>query len=621
MSAATEPDEHPTVTGVAAGDLTESDEHPPVTGPASRPMPDPDVAVLVEEAWLARLRSLADAEELLGRAQQLAVARSDALGQGRVLTALAGVEIAAGNPGTARRLLDRSLSLARQQGDLAGEARALERRAIVEAYEGNAVEAMQRFGEALRVARAAGDEEIEVDILSNLGVAASKVGDWNSAIDHLTRALGLMASIGSSNGEANVRRVLGHAYASVGEQDRARESTERAMQLADDAGSEWERAAVLASLAQLELAAGQVEAAHQTALEAERAAEAVGHRHHVALARHLRARALDRSGHFHLAAPLHRAALLGYRTARNALGQCQALLAQAEHHLATDDSAAAYRDLSAALALAERGGFRAELRDACLALSNIEETRGEHRCALELYRRYHEAALGQQRQEADMRAVAARVSLEVTEVEREAERQRELNERLAATVVELQAANEALLAADRERAGLVDKLQRLATEDPLTGLANRRSLTDRLESELSRAVIRREPLSVALVDVDHFKHVNDRWSHALGDEVLRVLGRILPRSFAPGDFVARYGGDEFGVVMVGVDFEAARARCEAVRDAVEVHPWGGIARGLSLTVSIGVTDDPCLGDHEAMLAMADDRLYRAKQAGRNRVRG
>ena len=582
--------------------------------------PDPDVVVLLDEAWQLRLRSLPDATARILRAAALASSRGDVVGAGRAKTALAGVETAVGHQDEACRLLAEALEVARSHGDLAGEARALERLAIVEAYRGMGAEGVALFGEALLVARAAGAADIEIDVLSNLGVAATKVGDWNTAIDYLTRALTQMAHVGSSDGEANVRRVLGQAYASIGELERARDSNRQAMVLADEAGSDWERAAVLASLAHLELLAGEPGIAYRVAVEAEQAAGSVGHRHHVALAKHLQARALDDAGRTDEAGPLHRAALDEYRRAGNALGECQALLAFADHCMALHQDLAV-EHMEAALALAERGGFRAELRDVWLRLSELADERGDHAGALARFRRFHELALDLQRHEADMRAVAARVSLEVAEVEREAERQRELNDRLATTVIELRAANEALVAADRERAALVERLQRLATEDPLTGLANRRSLTDRLESDLSRAVLRRDRLSVALIDVDHFKHVNDRWSHALGDEVLRVLGQLLPRSFESEDFVARYGGDEFGVVMAGLDLDTALVRCEAVRDAVEVHPWGEIARGLSLTVSIGVTDDPCLGDHESMLAVADDRLYRAKQAGRNQVRG
>jgi diguanylate cyclase (GGDEF)-like protein len=153
-----------------------------------------------------------------------------------------------------------------------------------------------------------------------------------------------------------------------------------------------------------------------------------------------------------------------------------------------------------------------------------------------------------------------------------------------------------------------DGLLRISLEDPLTGLANRRRLDDELIAGTGGHAI-------ALIDVDHFKHVNDQHSHQTGDEVLRRLAALLRAGCRNGDIAARYGGEEFAVLLRDTgDAEAVEA-AERIRRTVEEFPWSTVAAGVRVTVSIGVASGPDL------LAVADQRLYRAKDAGRNRVVG
>ena len=186
---------------------------------------------------------------------------------------------------------------------------------------------------------------------------------------------------------------------------------------------------------------------------------------------------------------------------------------------------------------------------------------------------------------------------------------------------ELDALNISLTEANLQKTILLDQLERQTYEDALTGLANRRRLDHRLADEFALALRHGRPLAVVMTDLDHFKLVNDRFSHAVGDAALRATAKILMSQVRHTDLVARFGGEEFVIVLVQTDHEAALHVCEKLRVAIANHVWTAIHPGLALTLSIGVCADTSLPTHERMLAMADRNLYSAKAAGRNRVVG
>jgi diguanylate cyclase (GGDEF)-like protein len=160
-------------------------------------------------------------------------------------------------------------------------------------------------------------------------------------------------------------------------------------------------------------------------------------------------------------------------------------------------------------------------------------------------------------------------------------------------------------------------LSRQANEDVLTELSNRRYFDEQfpklMETEHAHSMF------VALVDLDHFKRVNDDFSHAIGDQVLRQVSAILRAHSRTDDLVARYGGEEFILVLLHVNAEQARAACERLRTAVEERNWAALAPGLSVTMSIGLAKVDPARSAQANIDAADKLLYRAKDEGRNRV--
>ena len=182
-----------------------------------------------------------------------------------------------------------------------------------------------------------------------------------------------------------------------------------------------------------------------------------------------------------------------------------------------------------------------------------------------------------------------------------------------------------LLTASALSLALVSRSQRLlqlATSDPLTGLFNRGYVEDRLAIELSRAHRYGNVLTLAVIDADRFKALNDTHGHAAGVFVLKKIGALLRDSFRQSDTTARYGGEEFVVLLPETDIEAARRKVESLRELVAATPiqLGLLAQSVQITISAGLASFPNDGDDAAeLLAAADERMFRAKRQGRNLV--
>jgi two-component system cell cycle response regulator len=168
----------------------------------------------------------------------------------------------------------------------------------------------------------------------------------------------------------------------------------------------------------------------------------------------------------------------------------------------------------------------------------------------------------------------------------------------------------------------LDQSLELAVTDPLTGLHNRRYMTGQLKALVARAAQGGDPVSVLLVDIDHFKSVNDGYGHDVGDEVLKEFAVRLATNVRAVDLPCRFGGEEFAVVMPGASIEAAGRVAERIRRHVGGAPFRVSAgtEQLAVTISIGVAESLGAGDTpDALLKRADACLYEAKASGRNRV--
>ena len=165
-----------------------------------------------------------------------------------------------------------------------------------------------------------------------------------------------------------------------------------------------------------------------------------------------------------------------------------------------------------------------------------------------------------------------------------------------------------------------EKLRELASTDDLTKLLNRRQFLASLDDEFTRALRFGLPLSVAIIDVDHFKQVNDRHGHPVGDFVLRALAQRCRRIIRRDDILGRLGGEEFAAAFIETDMREALSTAERLREEVAAEPFDLGHAKLSVTVSIGVaTRQAHETDTNELLWFADRALYAAKAAGRNRV--
>ncbi|HYC46862.1 MAG TPA: GGDEF domain-containing protein [Burkholderiales bacterium] len=163
------------------------------------------------------------------------------------------------------------------------------------------------------------------------------------------------------------------------------------------------------------------------------------------------------------------------------------------------------------------------------------------------------------------------------------------------------------------------RLRTLAVRDELTAVYNRRHMADMLAGETARVARRGGAFCVLMLDLDRFKSINDTYGHATGDEVLRRFATLVKQQIRPADYLGRYGGEEFLLILPDTALAPGVIVAERIREATRAAKWGSTHPGLAVTVSIGVQECNRNTAGDAIVAGADAALYRAKQAGRDRV--
>lgn len=297
-------------------------------------------------------------------------------------------------------------------------------------------------------------------------------------------------------------------------------------------------------------------------------------------------------------------------------------------HLGAADDAA--RTLDESLAQARQGGFEAQVWRIGCSIGELQLLRGQPRQAWDTLNEVMRASGAAEQRITHMRLHHAlwRAARELGRTEEalqhlqtylRMERQRAVTQlRAQSDLFVTRVEAEQMRQETQRHRARAHELEADVRRDPLTGLGNRHEMERRWPELLQQAQASGTSLSVAMLDLDHFKQVNDRHGHAVGDRVLVALAGLLRAHTRSADLVVRTGGEEFLLVLPDTDAARAFEVCDRLRQRVEAHPWIEIAPDLGVTLSMGLTSSPPL-DAAALSLRADAALYRAKDAGRNRL--
>jgi diguanylate cyclase (GGDEF)-like protein len=405
-------------------------------------------------------------------------------------------------------------------------------------------------------------------------------------LEHAVLAVELLDEAADPRVQGDHVLGLADALGASGSYDESIARYHEAAVLADQCDDRYLQLAVLNNLSYTQYEAGLAMEAVATAerLQAEAAADGQP------LLRHFGdsvARAHMSVGNFAEAAAVLEPLCVGAEGGEDCDGLAMALLTLAEVRRLEGSCDAAQDCLDRAGALIKQYALTGRNIDVLREQAELHAARGEFRSAYEVFREFH-------RTETELRAV-----------ERDA-RARTLNAIFQATEARRQS----------------DHFRELSVRDPLTGLHNRRHMDSFLAELLEQVEHHEGRLTIGLVDLDHFKRINDTRSHAVGDEVLRVVAGILRQEAdrVTNGLAVRMGGEEFLVLLPDVDREGGVKHLESLRHELSSHRWDEITNGIPVTASIGIAAAPDDGfERRALLEVADQNLYRAKQTGRDRV--
>ena len=559
-------------------------------------------------------RSLALGEEALRTAQTVSYERGQAYSQ--LVLGYSAMRFA--DFQAALDKLRAALEYFEHAEDKEGSCRALNTLGIVHGQSGNYADALKTFSILQRLCAELGERKAMADALNNTGGAYFHLGDYANALDHHVRALEAFRSLADQEGEVQTLTNIGMVYFERGRYEEALGALTQAQ--SKDAADAYAQALLLNHLGRTYLQLGHFERSLSYNEESFALMNTLGD--------HLGASYVQddfAAIYLKLAQP-ERAerCLLGSlevkRSAGDTKGEAETCLQLGRLYLHMGRLEPALNTLHEGLASAQRSGAKVEVQKAHRALADAyKKNRQLHEACLHF--ELHET-LSQEvfNRASDLRLQALRVHYEVEQAEREKELYRLKNVELARAVEALRELTASLQSANDDKLRLVETLEKQSREDALTGLHNRRYADKQLAQAFSQAQRHGRALSVALCDIDHFKRVNDTFSHQMGDEVLREVARLLQASIRQGDTVARYGGEEFLLLLPETSAPGALRIVERILEEVANHAWHALHPGLTVTMSAGISDDLSVQTYAKLISRADAKLYEAKRGGRNRAR-
>lgn len=283
----------------------------------------------------------------------------------------------------------------------------------------------------------------------------------------------------------------------------------------------------------------------------------------------------------------------------------KALLTKAQLFLKSDDILKARELYNETLKFSETVHDNTILQDCYVGIANTYKIEGDTRMALLTYESYIAANLKEKQVESQQKLRNIELVKTMETVRQDAELTKTQNVALVEKVDELNKVQQ--------------ELYQLSTRDALTNLHNRRYAAEQLNIILKKSKQNQSLVCIALLDLDHFKSINDNFSHLIGDTVLKEIANILNDLTREIDISARFGGEEFLLILPNTPIKGAILVCERIRTAIELYNWENHANGLTVTASIGVAESTGQMDSETLIALADKLLYQSKENGRNKL--
>jgi diguanylate cyclase (GGDEF)-like protein len=416
---------------------------------------------------------------------------------------------------------------------------------------------------ALRSFETLGQKSRGARALNYLAVIHEELGDFHRAFEVYREALECAVADGDTDMQGRVLANHGEALVSWGAPEQGLPVLSRAVDVLRGLGAHWHYGWCL-------LAIGRIHHSHG---DSEKALE------------------------------FHRAALDAVEQGHSPRARVEVYAGLGELHSLRGQHPECLRWLNKALTLATTLGIRREIFKTHKLLSEAHKRAGEFELALKHHEQFHEVRSGVFDELARERVATLKAEFEL---ERALEAREHERRELHAKYTQLE-----------QRA---ETLTHLSVRDGLTGLFNRRHFEEALSLEMQRARSFGQTLCLALLDVDHFKRINDGYSHVVGDAVLRTIAQVLQKELRASDVAARYGGEEFVLILPHTALDGARIAAEKVRVAIATSQWAHLTPGRGVTASMGLAEWKPGETPTELVRRADQALYAAKTSGRNRVR-